>query len=132
MPKPDRGLLSISETNITYRTDILHQHKQRLRAEARAATDDIATATVSEPKTSSLVTMSNLVPEASLSDPPEDPSIFLPTTFQSEMTPEEPTYVPDFAPSDSPRDEPLSLIETSPSDMTHMGRLLTNLKDNHW
>ena len=86
MPNPYRLLLRIAETNITYLMEILHHHKQRLRSEAHAAIS--ATETASAPNTSIPDTMYTLDPEAPVSYTPEELSIFLLTTSQSDLTSE--------------------------------------------
>ena len=70
MPNPDRHLLRISDTKITYITDILLCHIQCLRAEERyaAAASDTAFATISSGP-ESITTLTD-VP---LSDTPEEP-----------------------------------------------------------
>ena len=53
--------------------DILHNHQQRLKSEPLSA----AAATASAPNMRITSTMYTLAPEESLSDTPEEPSIFL-------------------------------------------------------
>ena len=45
MLNPDRRLLKISDTNIAYLTDIIHNHQQHLREESHHVVDVTYTAT---------------------------------------------------------------------------------------
>ena len=88
MPNPDRRLLRISDTNITYLQDTLNNQQKSIREEARTDAAASTNATELVPNMSSPATMSTLSPEAPISDLPEEPSILLPTTLQYDLTSE--------------------------------------------
>ena len=102
MPKPYSHLLRISNTNINYIMELLHDHHQRLRSEDLA--DYVATSTSSVPIAIIPAAMTTLSPYAILSNTLGYLSNFL-STFPSNMTMEETTSVPYYEPNDSPSDE---------------------------
>ena len=108
--------MRISNTNITYITDILHNHHQNLISEYLADAAPVATANACAPIVSGPVAMTTLAPDTNFSDTPEHTSIFL-STFPSDIPVEDPTSVPYYEPSDPPSVDPPNFTETSPPDI---------------